>query len=365
MKTDVLKLKLSGGRSYPIYIGPGTVKVAADASGLKKVESKALIVTDRNVAAAHLKTLEKVFAAAGVDYSALILPPGERQKNFGTYKKIVGNLAAMADKRDLTVVAFGGGVVGDMAGFAAATYRRGISLVQIPTTLLANVDSSVGGKTGIDLPEGKNLVGSFYQPKAVIIDTDFLSTLPMRELRCGMAEVIKYGFIMDAKFASHLDKSIERLLGLDKGELTKAIYRCCELKAKVVSVDERDEKGVRAILNFGHTFAHAIETACGYAKYRHGEAVGIGMACAADLSAKLGFLDGGAARRIEDLIIRSGLPTSIEGAKADELMNIMLKDKKTRAGKMRFILLDRIGHAFISDLPKAADVRGVLKKRIR
>jgi 3-dehydroquinate synthase len=365
LKTDELKLNLAGGRGYPISIGAGASKTVAGRVSSLSRNCRAFIVTDKNVARAHLEPIAYGLKSAKIDFYVEILPPGEKQKNFNTYKRLIGGLAALDDTRDLVVIALGGGVVGDLAGFAAATDRRGVPLIHMPTTLLACVDSSVGGKTGIDLPEGKNLVGSFYQPRAVIIDTDFLTTLPKRELRCGVAEVIKYGFIMDAPFAGRLEKNMEKLLDLDRDELGFAIKRCCALKAKTVTADERDEKGVRAILNFGHTFAHAIETARGYGRYRHGEAVAVGMICAAELSMKLGLLDESAVERIEKLIACTGLPTQIEDASPDELIKIMVKDKKTRAGKLRFILIDRIGHAFISDAPLAADVRAVLKKRIK
>ncbi|MFA6449964.1 MAG: 3-dehydroquinate synthase [bacterium] len=364
MKTKEIIVKPKGGREYPIRIGAGAVKsVAVEARAISK-SCRALVVTDKNVAKFHIDTLMKSLRAARIDAEAEIIPSGERYKNFSAYQRLISRLASIDDTRDTIVIAFGGGVVGDLAGFAAASYRRGIPLIQVPTTLLSCVDSSVGGKTGFDLPEGKNLVGAFYQPRAVVADLDFLITLPKRELRAGMAEVIKYGFIMDAPFVSELESEMDKMLELDREAMAAAVERCCRLKAKVVAADERDDRDIRAILNFGHTFAHAIEAACGYRNWRHGEAVGVGMVCAADLSVILGLLKSDDAERIERLVIATGLPVTITGAKPDELLEFMTKDKKTKGGKLRFILLNRIGRAFVSDTPGVKDIKEVLNKRI-
>lgn len=368
-KQDNVKYKVivkpGGGRDYPILIGNCLMTCLGDIIKDISPDCRVLLVSDKKVAALYLDSAVEGMKSGGADVHTEILPTGERHKNFRAYGRLIRKLAGLDDARDLVVAALGGGVVGDAAGFAAATYRRGIPLIQIPTTLLACVDSSVGGKTAIDLPEGKNLVGAFHQPRAVLADLDALSTLPSRELRAGMAEVIKYGFIMDSKFTARLEKKMDTLLELDPGELARIVKRCCELKAKVVKADERDTKGARAILNFGHTFAHAIETACGYSRYRHGEAVGAGMVCAAELSERTGMLEKGGARRVEELVAAAGLPVEIDGADAAGLVRLMQRDKKTLGGKLRFVLLDEIGSArLVPDVPER-DVRAVLKKRCR
>ncbi len=366
-KNNAIRYKVivrpGGGRDYPILIGNNIMSSLKNAVAGISTNCRVLLVSDKKVASFYLEDARKGIAGAGADIQTEVLPAGEKQKNFRTYAKLINRLAGMDDARDLIVAALGGGVVGDAAGFAAATYRRGIPLIQIPTTLLACVDSSVGGKTAIDLPEGKNLVGAFHQPRAVIVDLDTLATLPPRELRAGMAEVIKYGFIMDAKFTAKLEKRIDRLLGLDSTEMAAVVKRCCELKARVVKADERDTKGARAILNFGHTFAHAVETARGYTKYRHGEAVGVGMVCAAELSERAGMLDAGGAARVERLVDACGLPVKIDGAAPGELIDLMQRDKKTKGGKLRFVLLESIGSAkLVGDIPVRL-VSAVLKKR--
>jgi len=320
-----------------------------------------LIVTDRNVAVLHIEPLLDAVRRAGMDADAFIIPSGERFKTFATWKRIIERLSEMDDKRDLVVCALGGGVVGDLAGFAAASYRRGISYVQIPTTLLACVDSSVGGKTGFDLPRGKNLVGAFYQPECVIADPALLTTLPMRELRCGMAEVIKYGFVMDAPFIGRLEKNMGGLLDLEPAAVSSAIERCCRLKARVVAQDERDTSGVRAILNFGHTFGHAMEAACGYGRYKHGEAVAVGMVLAAELSVKLGMISKRDSERLERLVETAGLPTRIRGAEPEELLPFMRRDKKTRAGKLRLVLLESAGRAVVADAPPEKTILQIIK----
>jgi 3-dehydroquinate synthase len=362
--TRELKVRPGPGREYPILIGNGILRKLPEHIRRISGSCRVLVVTDKNVGRFHLKPVMKNLSGAGIDAEAEELPVGERYKNFGSYQKIVRRLAGLDDARDLIVVAFGGGVVGDLAGFAAATYRRGIPLIQAPTTLLACVDSSVGGKTGFDLPQGKNLVGSFYQPNLVLIDLDTLKTLPAHEFQSGMAEVIKYGLILDERFFARLEREIVMLPAHDSAPLAAAVERCCAIKAKVVGRDERDTKGVRAMLNFGHTFAHAIEAACGYATYSHGEAVAVGMICAAELSARSGYLKSNDLERIERLIEKAGLPNKIKGSTADELIEYMQRDKKTRTGKLRFILLERIGRAFVSDAPPLKDIRAVLKKRI-
>lgn len=353
---ETITVRPGGDRDYPIIIGENLGHCVAEQVARISSKCKVLVVTDKNVAALHLDALKSSLKKHKIESDTEILPAGERYKTFKSYWKIISHLAEMDDLKDLVVVALGGGVVGDIAGFAASSYRRGISCIQVPTTLLSAVDSSVGGKTGIDLPEGKNLVGAFYQPRSVVVELSYLKTLPVRELRAGLAEVLKYGYIMDEKFSRWNRANIENMLSLDMNSLSVAVKKSCELKAKVVQADERDSKGVRAILNFGHTFAHAIETACGYSRYRHGEAVGIGMLCAARLSANKMLLSETALRKIENDLLLAGLPSKIKGATREQLLANMKKDKKSSGGKLKFVLLDKIGHAFVDSNVSENDI---------
>ena len=340
-----------GPSSYPITIGSGLL---ADRALLEsRIPGRdLLIVTNTTVAKLYLAKLTGSFAQRRI--AECILPDGEQHKTLQTAAWVLDSLVANKMNRDATVLALGGGVVGDIAGFAAACYQRGIGYVQLPTTLLAQVDSSVGGKTGVNHPAGKNLIGAFYQPRAVIADTDALATLPDRELKSGLAEVIKHGCVWDPMLFNWLDRSILELLARDAEALTYAIGRSCEIKATVVARDER-ERDLRAILNFGHTFGHAIEAATGYEKYLHGEAVGLGMLIAADLSHRTGMIDSAVKERLRDILVRTGLPTEaphIGAAKAYELMQM---DKKVVGGALRLVLLEKLGRAIITDqYPKAA-----------
>jgi 3-dehydroquinate synthase len=333
-----------GQFSYPITIGSGllTNRELLDA----QVPGRdLLIVTNATVAKLYLAKLAGSFAQRRI--AECILPDGEQHKTLQTAGWVFDALVANKLNRDATVLALGGGVVGDIAGFAAACYQRGIGYVQIPTTLLAQVDSSVGGKTGVNHPGGKNLIGAFYQPRAVIADTDVLSTLPDRELKAGLAEVIKHGIVWDPLFFDWLDRHTASLLSRDTEALTYAISRSCEIKATVVARDER-EHDLRAILNFGHTFGHAIEAATTYETYLHGEAVGLGMLIAADLSHRLGLIDAAVQARVRDILVRTGLPTKpprIGAAKAFELMQM---DKKVLGGAVRLVLIEKLGRAIVT-----------------
>jgi 3-dehydroquinate synthase len=304
-----------------------------------------LIVTNTTVARLYLAKLTDSLASRRV--AECILPDGEQHKTLQTAAWVIDALVAKKMNRDATVLALGGGVVGDIAGFAAACYQRGIGYAQIPTTLLAQVDSSVGGKTGVNHPGGKNLIGAFYQPLCVIADTDTLATLPDRELRAGLAEVIKYGCVWDPLLFDWLDNNIPKLLARDADALTYAIGRSCAIKATVVGKDER-EQNLRAILNFGHTFAHAIEAATGYGTYLHGEAVGLGMLIAADLSHRLGLIDAGIKDRIRDILERAGLPTEAPRIGAGKALELMQMDKKVLAGTVRLVLLEKPGRAIVT-----------------
>jgi 3-dehydroquinate synthase len=341
----VQTLKVDVGHSrYLITIGAGLLGNAA------LVESQVpgrnlMIVTDTTVARLYLQALRAALGDRRIIHEC-ILADGEQQKNLQTVSWIFDTLVGQKLNRDSVVVALGGGVVGDIAGFAAACYQRGVRYVQIPTTLLAQVDSSVGGKTGVNHNGGKNLIGSFHQPVAVVADTDTLNTLPDREISAGLAEVIKYGCIWDLELLGWLDTHMAGLRARDPEALTHAIYRSCSIKAAVVAQDEREE-GLRAILNFGHTFGHAIEAATGYEVYLHGEAVGFGMLMAADLSRRLGMIDTPARNLIHALVRRAGLPIEpprIGSARALELMQM---DKKVLAGALRLVLLERLGNATV------------------
>ncbi len=332
-------------RSYPIYIGSG---ILADHELLNRhVAGRQLMaVTNDVVAPIYLENVRAAYP--GATWSQVVLPDGEANKNLGTLGLVFDQLLADRHDRGTTIVALGGGVVGDMAGFAAACYQRGVNFIQVPTTLLAQVDSSVGGKTGVNHPLGKNMIGAFYQPQCVIIDTDTLKTLPARELRAGLAEVIKYGIISDSEFFSWLEKNYQELLNLQEDALSYAIKRSCENKARVVAQDER-ESGIRAILNLGHTFGHAIETEQGYGEWLHGEAVAAGMVMAADLSVRMGLLGANDGVRIRRLIEAVGLPVMPPGSMTrQDFLTRMAVDKKVIEGELRLVLINAIGDACVT-----------------
>lgn len=329
-------------RSYPISIGSGLL-AQRDLFTQAIRGRRVMIVTNETVAPLYLERLQQTLD--GYQLDACILPDGEAYKTLDSFGRIMTALLEGGHGRDTTVIALGGGVIGDLAGFAAASYQRGVAFIQIPTTLLSQVDSSVGGKTGVNHPLGKNMIGAFYQPKAVIIDTDCLVTLPRRELSAGLAEVIKYGIIWDAEFFAWLERNISGLLALDTSLLIQAILRCCSIKADVVSQDET-ENGVRALLNLGHTFGHAIESEQGYGNWLHGEAVAAGTVLAAQTALQLGLLNQAQVARIGALLLAAELPLS---APADMdfpvFMRHMMRDKKVLAGKLRLILPTNIGQA--------------------
>src|ERR1700675_2320316 len=340
-----------GNSRYPIAIGPGLLTNRA----LLDVQIRGrdlMIVTNATVARLSLAKLTG--GLAGRRVAECILPDGEQHKTLHTAGWVFDALVGQKMNRDATVLALGGGVVGDIAGFAAASYQRGIGYVQLPTTLLAQVDSSVGGKTGVNHSGGKNLIGAFYQPLCVIADTDTLATLPDRELRAGLAEVIKYGCVWDPLLFDWLDDNMDLLLARDVDALTYAIGRSCEIKATVVARDER-EQNLRAILNFGHTFAHAIEAATAYETYLHGEAVGLGMLIAAGLSRRLELIDTATADRLRDILAKAGLPTEAPRIGAAKALELMQMDKKVLAGSLRLVLLEKMGRARVTaDYSQAA-----------
>ncbi|MBS7456408.1 3-dehydroquinate synthase [Coralloluteibacterium stylophorae] len=356
MNPRILDVAL-GDRSYSIRIGSALLR---DAEGLRACAPgrHVLLVTDANVATHHLAPVRAAFAGHAVEL--VVLPPGEQEKTLARFGDLMAALARLGASRDATVVALGGGVVGDLAGFAAACWMRGVRFVQLPTTLLAMVDSSVGGKTAVDLPEGKNLVGAFHQPAAVVADTDVLATLPDRELRAGLAEVLKYGAIGDPAFFAWLETQAPALLARDPAVLGEAIARSCAHKADVVARDET-ERGERALLNFGHTFGHAIETVQGYGGLLHGEAVAVGMRLAADLSHRLGRASADDAQRLAELVEAFGLPTRIPpGLDPDALLARMRLDKKNLSGRLRLVLWRALGRADLVDGVDEAAVRALL-----
>lgn len=339
-----------GGRTYPIVIGRNLFaeeRVTSLLGGLLSVSQRVAIVSNETIAPLYLAKLVSALAKVGADATAIILPDGEEFKSSESLNRIYDYLLVERCDRATTIIALGGGVIGDLAGFAAATYQRGIPFIQIPTTLLSQVDSSVGGKTGINHPRGKNMVGAFWQPRLVLADTDTLKTLPARELSAGLAEVIKYGLIRDIPFLEWLEANLDRLLARDDDALAYAIERSCRNKAAVVAADELETAtdGGRALLNLGHTFGHAIETGIGYGEWLHGEAVAAGMVMAAELSRRLGWLRDADLTRIKTLLSRANLPVVGAMLDADRYLDLMGHDKKVIAGRMRLVLLKQIGEA--------------------
>lgn len=346
-----------GERSYPIHIGEGLLD---DVELLRqRIDSQQLlIVTNTTVAPLYLERVQNAFQDRQI--AVCTLPDGEQEKSLRQFEKLIDVLIERRFHRDATAVALGGGVIGDLTGFVAATYQRGIKFVQLPTTLLAQVDSSVGGKTAVNHPSAKNMVGAFHQPDSVIIDTQTLDTLPDRELRAGLAEVIKYGLIMDADFFHWLEDNIDALLARDSTALSHAIAVCCQTKAQVVAADER-ELGQRALLNLGHTFGHAIEALAGYGEILHGEAVAIGMLLAAETSATLGMLAADQLGPIRNLIERAGLPSDLPALAPAAIVARMALDKKVKQGQLRLVLLDAIGSARLVDSPGSERLLAMLE----
>ena len=331
-------------RSYDIQIGAGVIGEIG-AAVARREGRRAVVISDAAVAR-HAAAATASLTAAGIDTTAVAVPSGEASKSLAEAGRLWDALAANATDRQTHLVAVGGGVVGDLAGFVAATFARGLPVWQVPTTLVAQVDSAIGGKTGINLAAGKNLVGCFWQPSGVIADIDTLATLPDREFTSGLAEVVKYGMILDAEFFAWLEGHAADLVAREPRSLVHAVERSAALKAQVVSADEREETGLRAVLNYGHTFAHAFETAAGYGTLLHGEAVSIGMACAARLAERLGRISSDIVTRQDALLAACRLPLAVPAltASTDDLLAIMARDKKSLAGRLRFILPDRIGH---------------------
>lgn len=347
-------------RSYPIHVGPGLLTRGDLLLPMLKAR-KAVIVTNETVAPLYLETLTATLAKGGVSAQAVVLPDGESFKNWATLNRIFDALLGTHCERSTPLIALGGGVIGDMGGFAAACYQRGMPFIQVPTTLLSQVDSSVGGKTAINHPLGKNMIGAFYQPRLVLADISTLDTLPERELKAGLAEVIKYGLIRDREFLVWLEENIERLLARERDALIHAVERSCANKAEVVAADER-ESGERALLNLGHTFGHAIETGLGYGEWLHGEAVAAGTMIACELSRILGWLDARDVARIRALFTRAGLPVQAPALGVERYLELMRHDKKVQDGRLRLVLLKEVGRAVLSDSASDAQIVEAIRR---
>ncbi|MBX9869513.1 MAG: 3-dehydroquinate synthase [Burkholderiaceae bacterium] len=348
-------------RAYSIHIGCGVLsKPELLLPHIK--QKKAVIVSNTTVAPLYLGMLRSTLENAGISVLPIVLPDGEAFKNWETLNLIFDALLGAHCERNTMLIALGGGVIGDMGGFAASCYQRGMPFIQVPTTLLSLVDSSVGGKTAINHPLGKNMIGAFYQPKLVLADISTLDTLPDRELKAGLAEVIKYGLIRDGEFFVWLESNIEKLMARDKDALAFAVHRSCANKAEVVVADER-ETGERALLNLGHTFGHAIETGLGYGEWLHGEAVAAGTLIAAELSCLLGWLTAEDVSRIEKLFVRAGLPVVGPALGAGRYLELMRHDKKVLDGKLRLVLLEKIGRAVMSDVATESQIIAAIESR--
>ncbi len=358
--TRTLKVEL-GERSYPIHIGAGVLSRSDLILPCLK-QKKVVVVTNVTVAPLYLESLRSTLEKAEISMIPVVLPDGEQYKTWETLNLIFDGLLGARCERGTTLVALGGGVIGDMGGFAAACYQRGMPFIQVPTTLLSQVDSSVGGKTAINHPLGKNMIGAFYQPQLVLADIATLDTLPDRELKAGLAEVIKYGLIRDPEFFAWLEGNLEKLLVRNKEVLAYAVHRSCANKAEVVAADEH-ERGERALLNLGHTFGHAIEAGLGYGEWLHGEAVAAGTLIAAQLSQDLGWIDEASVRRIEELFHRAGLPVTGPVLGVDRYLDLMSHDKKVQDGKLRLVLLRGIGQAVVSDQASAAQIGRAIEAR--
>jgi len=350
-----------GDRAYPIYVGQG-ILTRSELLHPRLRQPKVAVVTNTTVAPLYIDKFSASLRQSGIEVFEIVLPDGEQFKNWQTLNTIFDVLIEHRYERSSTLVALGGGVIGDMTGFAAACYQRGMPFVQVPTTLLSQVDSSVGGKTAINHPLGKNMIGAFNQPRLVLADTDLLNTLPVRELCAGLAEVIKIGLIRDLPFFEWLEANIERLLARESKALEYAICRACQNKAEVVVADEH-ENGERALLNLGHTFGHAIETGMGYGEWLHGEAVAVGTMMATELSCQLGWIKSDAVTRVERLFVRAGLPVSGPDLDEDRYLELMQHDKKVVDGRMHLVLLEKIGQAVVSDVAPSSEIVKAIRIR--
>ena len=359
-----------GSRSYEVRVsesGPSDfgsfARSALDATWAGRSCRRGLIVTDENLAAIA-KPYGDSLRASGIATTVAVVPPGEGSKGLDRASELYDRLIELRADRHFAIIALGGGVIGDLAGFVAATFARGLPLLMVPTSLLAQVDSSVGGKVGLNHPRAKNVIGAFHQPAGVWVDVKAIHTLPLRELRCGMAEVVKYGVILDAAFFASLEEDADLILSMSGPALRRVVARCCELKAEVVSNDEREETGLRAVLNFGHTVGHAIEAVAGYGGgFQHGEAVAVGMVAECRIAERIGWVGPEVTARVVALLERFGLPTAAPGLDTEALLEAMTRDKKNRDGKVRFVLPRVIGRVELTDVPSVDDVRAILRHR--
>src|SRR3954471_8197160 len=349
-----------GPRSYDIEIGSGNLTDVVRFCDTEQDDAHAVIITDSNVDELYSEPVGDALQEAGAQVDILVAEAGEQSKSPEVAADLWEQLLDQGADRKSVVIALGGGVVGDLAGFVAATFARGLRFVQVPTTLLAQVDSSVGGKVGVNLPGGKNMVGAFWQPRGVVIDVTVLDSLPEREYKAGLAEVVKYGIIQDADFFRYLEENIEDINERDADVLTYIVKRCCRLKADVVEQDEREETGLRSILNYGHTFGHAFEAATGYEKLLHGEGVAIGMMCAARLAERLKRVDAAFVDRQQKLLTQLGMSLDVPDVDRDELIELMYRDKKVERGKLRFVLPTRMGHVQLVNSVETDDILAAL-----
>ncbi len=348
-------------RAYDIEIGTGILPNTAELITQHDRITHAIVVTDTNVAQPHAAIVQQSLEDAEIRTDLIVVPAGENTKSAAQIGQLWEQLRELGADRKSVVIAVGGGVVGDLAGFLAASYARGIRFYQVPTTILAQVDSSVGGKVGINLPGAKNMVGAFWQPAGVVIDTSVLDTLPEREYRAGLGEVVKYGVILDADFFTYLEEHVEQIKQRDHAVLTQVVARCCQLKADVVENDEREETGLRAVLNYGHTFCHAFETVTGYGTLLHGEAVSIGMLCASRLAVNMGRITSDITDRQYELLAQLGLPVDVPNADMNDLLAAMQRDKKVEHGQLRFVLPTRMGHVELVAGVSPADARRAME----
>jgi len=347
-------------RSYDVEIGSGNLERLGAFVAERGQTTHAVVITDENVQEPYAMRATESLVREGIDVELIAVPPGEASKSIRAATDLWQGMLDLGADRKSIVVAVGGGVVGDLAGFVAATFARGLRFFQVPTSLLAQVDSSVGGKVGINLPAAKNMVGAFYQPAGVLIDTATLATLPANEYRSGLAEVVKYGVILDAEFFAFLESHTAELVARQVDVLVQVIARCCRLKADVVEHDEREEMGLRAVLNYGHTFGHAFESLLGYGKLMHGEGVAIGMCCAARLAQRLGRVDSKFIQRQQKLLEAFGLPTAVPKLDHDKILAAMQHDKKVQHGHLKFVLPNRLGHVESVGEIDAAEVKASL-----
>lgn len=348
-------------RSYDIQIGAGNLAQVGRFLADRAKVTHVVVITDDNVQKPYAMQVAESLGEQDVETDVIVVTPGEEAKSLDVAASLWQGLLEIGADRKSVVAAVGGGVVGDLAGFIAATYARGLRFLQVPTSLLAQVDSSVGGKVGINLPEAKNMVGAFLQPLGVLIDTAALATLPANQYRAGLAEVVKYGVILDAEFFEYLEANAVAVMECRPEALVHVITRCCRLKADVVEKDEREETGLRAVLNFGHTFGHAFETLLGYGALLHGEAVAIGMVCAARLAERLGRVDGQLTNRLGSLLETFGLPVDVPKLDAENVLDAMMHDKKVQHGKLNFILPSRLGHVELVGNIDSNEVRAALE----